>query len=97
MQARNRRRKPPAPWDRRSGLPRHPNGRVRRRWPRAYDGGTPEEEGVARRYRRSFDKDRRAQTGQRARKRKALDSLRQSPIRNGLVGLAVVGARRRSP
>jgi soluble lytic murein transglycosylase-like protein len=91
MQARNRRRKPPAPWDRRSELPRHPNGRARRRWPRAYDGGTPEEEGVNRRYRRKFEGDRRTGAARHARKRQALDSLRQSPIRNGLVGLAVVG------
>jgi soluble lytic murein transglycosylase-like protein len=92
MTVRTRRRRPPAPWDRYSSLPRHPNGNARRRWPRAYDGGAPEQEGIVRRYRRAFDGDRRATAVRHARKRQALESLRQSPIRNGLVGLAVVGA-----
>ncbi len=93
MKARNRSRRPPAPWDRHNPLPRHPNGRARRRWPRAYDGGTPEpEEGVKRRYRRALEGDRREGARRHARKRQALQTLRQSPIRNGLVGLAVVGA-----
>jgi hypothetical protein len=93
MQARTRTRsrRPPAPWDRHTGLPRHPNGQARRRWPRAYDGGTPEEGGVVRRYRRSFEGDRRKATGH-ARNRRALEALRQSPVRNGLIGLAMVGA-----
>jgi soluble lytic murein transglycosylase-like protein len=91
MQARNRRRRPPAPWDRHDALPRHPNGPARRRWPRAYDGGTPEKDGVKRRYRRSFEGERRQGAARHARKRQALEALRQSPIRNGLVGLAVVG------
>lgn len=86
-----RRRTPPAPWARNPGLPRHPTGRARRRWPRAYDGGMPED-CVGRRYRRAYDGDRASAAARHTRKRRGLDSLRQSPIRNGLVGLAVVGA-----
>ena len=72
------------------GSPRHPTGRARRRWPRAYDGGTVAELPSNPRYRQAFvrdDVDRR----RTSRRRTAMDSLRQSPIRNGLIGLAVAG------
>lgn len=69
--------------------PRHPAGRTRRRWPRAYDGGTPTDEGGVRRYRRAYDGDMRAERLRR--RRGAFNSLRQSPVRNGLIGLAVAG------
>jgi hypothetical protein len=69
--------------------PRHPVGRVRRRWPRAYDGG---EEEVKPRYRRAYDQDRRTDRRRSSRDRLGLDSLRQSPMRNGLIGLAVVSS-----
>jgi soluble lytic murein transglycosylase-like protein len=90
MEARRRRRTPP--WERSCSYPRHPVGPARRRWPRAYDGALPPEEAVGRRYRRAYDGDlrseRRRTTGAR---RRTLDTLRQSPIRNGLIGLAVAG------
>lgn len=76
------------PWERRTAYPRHPVGRVRRRWPRAYDGG---EETVKRRYRRAYDREQRAERRSSSRNRLGLDTFRQSPIRNGLIGLAVVG------
>ena len=80
------------PWERRSALPRHSTGRPRRRWPRAYDGGTPEQDGVNRRYRRDADQERRAEDRRRRTPRPmALDSLRNNPMRNGLIGLAVAG------
>jgi soluble lytic murein transglycosylase-like protein len=88
MQPRKRHTAPP--WDRRSPHPRHPTGRARRRWPRAYDGGLPPERAVERRYRRAYDGDLRAQRRRQPRPG-ALDTLRQSPLRNGLIGLAVVG------
>lgn len=91
MQARTRRRRPPAPGYRNPALPRHPTGRARRRWPRAYDGGTPEAQ-VRRRYRRELDRDLGTGAGRHTRRRSGMDRLRQSPVRNGLVGLAVVGA-----
>jgi soluble lytic murein transglycosylase-like protein len=77
------------PQDRRSSNPRHPVGQVRRRWPYAFDGGT--EEMVAERYRENFEHDRRRERRRSNRRRSALDTLRQSPVRNGLIGLAVVG------
>jgi soluble lytic murein transglycosylase-like protein len=91
MDSRQRRRTPP--WERSCSYPRHPVGQARRRWPRAYDGALPPEEAVSRRYRRVYDGDFRAgrRRGEGAARRRALDTLRQSPIRNGLIGLAVAG------
>lgn len=71
------------PWERRIHHPRHPTGRARRRWPRAYDGPVPADQRVKRRYAREYEHDRRRST---------LEQLRQSPVRNGLIGLAVAGA-----
>ena len=85
-----RRRHNLPPWERASYYPVHPIGRARRRWPRAYDGGLPPE-AVERRYRRAYDGDAPAQGRNHAWARTSLDSLRQSPIRNGLIGLAVAG------
>lgn len=76
------------PWERRNPYPRHPVGRVRRRWPRAYDGG---EETVKPRYRRAYDQEQRTERRRSNRSRLSLDTLRQTPLRNGLIGLAVAG------
>src|SRR5690606_28106533 len=89
MQPHRRRALPPS--ERRCAYPRHPTGRARRRWPRAYDGGLPPESAVARRYRRSYDGDRRSQGQRGLRRRSLMDELRDSPLRNGLIGLAVAG------
>jgi hypothetical protein len=62
---------------------------VRRRWPRAYDGDG--DEIVAERYRESYDRDRRRERRRTDRRRGALEALRQNPVRNGLIGLAVAG------
>jgi soluble lytic murein transglycosylase-like protein len=71
----------------RAAYPRHPMGRARRRWPRAYDGGTRGPDNP--RYRGSF----RAERAREAiRRRTAFARLRENPVRNGLVGLAVAGA-----
>jgi hypothetical protein len=83
-----RSRTAPPPWERYVAHPRHPVGRVRRRWPRAYDGGEPP---VQPRYRRAYDQDQRTERRRSSRNRLALDTLRQSPVRNGLIGLAVAG------
>jgi soluble lytic murein transglycosylase-like protein len=76
---------------RRSTTHRHPTGRARRRWPRAYDGGSPELP-VNARYARDLERDRPLVERRRSgRRRSVLDELRTSPIRNGLIGLAVAG------
>lgn len=82
-----------APPHRRSAERRHPTGRARRRWPRAYDGGAPEPR-LNPRYRRAYDGDRRRHDSGYRRRRSVpgMDRLRQSPVRNGLLGLAMVGA-----
>jgi soluble lytic murein transglycosylase-like protein len=80
----------PPPWERYSPYPRHPTGPARRRFPLAYDGEVPEGE-VPPRYRRAHDRDARAR-GRPVRRRAALDTLRRSPVRNGLIGLAVAGS-----
>lgn len=77
------------PWERRKGLPVHPIGRARRRWPRAYDGGDPDEGAVQDRYQRTLEPDHPAHST--TRRRSSLEVLRQSPVRNGLIGLAVAG------
>ena len=74
------------PWERRGAYPRHPVGRVRRRWPRAYDGAEPVD-----RYRRSYEQERRADRRRGTRSRMSMESLRQTPLRSGLIGLAVAG------
>lgn len=79
------------PWERHVASARHPTGRARRRFPRAYDGGVESEPVVKRRYRGRAEQDRRADPNQGLRRRSTLDTLRQSPLRNGLIGLAVVG------
>jgi hypothetical protein len=85
-----RRRRPPPPWERYSREPVHPVGRARRRWPRAYDGGTPEPPRINTRYRRAFDGGA-GQGERRRRRRSAFDRIRQNPVRHGLVGLAIAG------
>lgn len=86
----HRRRSLP-PWERSEVRPRHPTGRTRRRWPRAYDGGVESEPTVKRRYRGTMDRERRSDSDEGVRRRSTLETLRQSPVRNGLIGLAVVG------
>ena len=91
MPERNRRHI--APPYRRSTEPRHPMGRARRRWPRAYDGAPPEPR-MNPRYRRGYDRERRHHESGFRRRRSVpgMERLRQSPVRNGLLGLAMVGA-----
>jgi soluble lytic murein transglycosylase-like protein len=86
-----------APWDRRRGLPRHPLGRARRRWPRAYDGAGTETRALPARYRQAYERayDGMPEPGERRRRRYTVPSmqeLRSSPVRNGLIGLAIAGA-----
>jgi soluble lytic murein transglycosylase-like protein len=64
-------------------------GKVRRRWPYAYDGGG--EAVVAERYRENFQREERRERRRSSRRRGTLETLRQSPVRNGLIGLAVAG------
>jgi hypothetical protein len=88
---RARRRQSLPPWERHAASVRHPTGRARRRWPRAYDGGVASEPEVKRRYRGRLEQDRRSGAGEGIRRRSTLETLRMSPVRNGLIGLAVVG------
>lgn len=70
--------------------PRHPTGRAKRRWPRAYDGGSTEPP-INRRYARDYEGDLLVERRRTSRSRSLMADLRQSPIRNGLIGLAVAG------
>ncbi|MQA92751.1 MAG: transglycosylase SLT domain-containing protein [Gemmatimonas sp.] len=90
MEACRRRRTPPC--ERACSYPRHSTGRTRRRWPRAYDGGLPPELAVSRRYRRAYDGDLKVERRRTSGSRRSLDALRQGPVRDGLIGLALVGA-----
>lgn len=93
------RKRPPPPWQRDHQAPQHPVGPARRRFPQAAEGTEPPA-----RYLRAFDgagdreihgreSDRRADTGvQLRRKPSAMDRMRRSPMRHGVMGLAVVGA-----
>jgi len=89
------RRRPPPPWERGAQAPRHPTGRTHRRFPavEGTDGLPPH---PPRRYRRAYDGagDHRVHEGVRLpRKRSsAFDRLRSSPVKHGLMGLAVAGA-----
>ena len=88
------RRRPPPPWERGAPAPRHPTGRTHRRFPAAEtaDGVTAR---APQRYRRAFDGagDTRVNEGPRLRRKRpsAFDRVRNSPVRHGLVGLAVAG------
>jgi soluble lytic murein transglycosylase-like protein len=84
MAVRNRR----SPRDRRGAYPRHPVGRARRRWPRAFDGG---HEPVDRRSRYRAAYESYAQRTRRSGDRSRMRRLRDSPVRNGLIGLAIAG------
>jgi len=88
------RRRPPPPWERGGAAPRHPVGRTRRRFTdapecaqryrRAYDGAGD----------RSIDGERRVSEGLQIRRRQhggLMQGLRRTPLRDGLVGLAIVG------
>src|SRR5690606_29132172 len=55
---------------------------------RAYDGGEDE---VHPRYRRAYDREQRTERRRSSRARLSMDTLRQAPLRNGLIGLAVAG------
>lgn len=91
-----RKRRPLPPWQRGTPDPRHPIGRARRRWPRAYDGAGDPAGGVNRRYRRSFDGgERRSRVSngiRRVRRSSTLDRIRRNPVRHGLIGLTIAGA-----
>ena len=88
------RRRPPPPWERGTAAPRHPVGRTRRRFTDAPD---------APRYRRAYDGagdrridgERRATDGLRLSRRQhtgVMGNFRRAPVRDGLIGLAIVGA-----
>lgn len=93
------RKRPPPPWQRSSDAPQHPVGRARRRFPQAGSGAEPPA-----RYRRAFDGagdtsidrrtgERRVDAGVQLRRRPSpMDRMRRSPMRHGVMGLAVVGA-----
>jgi hypothetical protein len=89
------RRRPPPPWERDVAAPRHPVGRTRRRFAdapehtnryrRAYDGAGDH---------RQIDGERRVNDGVQLRRRQhggVMQSFRRTPLRVGLVGLAIVG------
>jgi hypothetical protein len=89
------RRRPPPPWERGAQAPRHPTGRMHRRFPSA-DPADGRPAYPPHRYRRAFDGagDSRVREGVRLpRKRSsAFDRLRSGPVKHGLMGLAVAGA-----
>ncbi|WP_420127040.1 lytic transglycosylase domain-containing protein [Longimicrobium sp.] len=93
-------KRPPPPWQRSTQAPQHPVGPARRRFPHAAEGAEPPA-----RYQRAFDgagdrqihgreSDRRVDAGVQMRRRppSAMDRMRRSPVRHGVMGLAVVGA-----
>ena len=89
------RRRPPPPWERGAPAPRHPTGRTHRRFPAAeMADGLPAR--PPQRYRRAFDGvgDTRVNEGPRLRRKRpsAFDRMRNSPVKHGLMGLAVAGA-----
>ena len=89
------RRRPPPPWERGAPAPRHPTGRTVRRFPAAeLADGLPAR--PPQRYRRAFDGvgDSRVHEGPRLRRKRpsTFDRLRNSPVKHGLMGLAVAGA-----
>lgn len=88
MQPRRRRSTPP--WERRRPRAKQPMGRTRRRWPRAYDGGHDPAPGINPRYEQGNGDgppiERRRRVGSRS-----MNRLRHSPVRHGLVGLAIAG------
>ena len=89
------RRRPPPPWERGAPAPRHPTGRTVRRFPAAeVADGLPAR--PPQRYRRAFDGvgDSRVHEGPRLRRKRpsTFDRLRNSPVKHGLMGLAVAGA-----
>lgn len=87
----DRRRAPIRPPSEGPPYPAHPTGPARRRWPEASEANMPPDEAVERRYRRAYEADRPESETNHTRRRRSLDTLRQSPLRNGLIGLAVAG------
>lgn len=89
------RRRPPPPWERGAQAPRHPTGRTHRRFP-AVEGTDGLPALPPHRYHRAFDGagDTRVREGVRLRPKRpsAFDRLRSSPVKHGLMGLAVAGA-----
>src|SRR5215211_5734657 len=83
-------RRAATPWEIGIEYRRHPTGRTRRRWPRAYDGGQAEAR-LNPRYALDYERDRPLERRRTPRGRSLMDDLRQSPLRNGLIGLAVAG------
>ena len=88
------RNRPPPPWERGAPIPRHPTGRAHRRFPvsTGFEAGAL----PPRRYRRAYDGagDSRVREGVRLKRRRpsTFDRVRRSPMKSGLVGLAVAGA-----
>lgn len=77
------------PWEQRGAYPRHPVGRARRRWPPAYDGGYGTRPMIQPRYRRAYDG---GGSPVERRRTRGLQRLRDSsPVRSGLIGLAIAG------
>jgi soluble lytic murein transglycosylase-like protein len=86
------RRPPQSPRNRRArGGAAGPMSRTRRRWPRAYDGAEPTSAPEGRRRWRGAERRQTAGQVPGVTKPRALDTLRQAPVRNGLIGLAVAG------
>lgn len=83
-------RRPTPAWEYAAEYRRHPTGRTRRRWPRAYDGGMPDAK-VNPRYSLDYERDRPLVERRRTPRGSVMNGLRQTPIRNGLIGLAVAG------
>jgi hypothetical protein len=92
MQPRKRRSTPPWERAREAAAPQHSTGRAVRRWPA--EAGAPSEARIPPRYRRAYDGGERRTEGPQLRRKSptAFQRLRQSPVRHGLVGLAVAGA-----
>jgi hypothetical protein len=80
----------PPPSERQSAHPRPPIRRTRRRWPILYEGQGEREPIVDRRFRRSNGEQARERI-RRSVRGGTWSALRQNPVRNGLIGLAVAG------
>ena len=89
MQRRHRSSLPP--WARQAVTAYHPVGRARRRWPAADEPTSPyPSRNVHPRYQRVYDGGRPVE--RRRRVRTPLQRVRESPVRSGLIGLAIAGA-----
>ena len=88
------RRRPPPPWERGGAAPRHPVGRTRRRFADSVDPGQRYRRAYDGAGDRSIDGERRVSEGLQLRRRQhggVMQNFRRTPLRDGLVGLAIVG------